>query len=430
MEAQLIKQEDGAVLKESACDTSDYLISVACGAIAGLVDIFFVGMPGESTLGTWTDLQVDTAVKKFASLSGWNPKPEKADSVASAIGWLEKNYSVNYDQRHTADVGNLFPMNTKNHHIKSLSHAPDIVGLFFSVLNQFTSTSAFISGGQLIMLQTETYELQGGNFPAKLFCGVANWFGHVMSDIAGSSGSRGNGGRGSGLAIPFFELFQMCTFGEFQVGKDRQDFATLAIRAFQEGYDARFGLAMAIPVLICDLSIRLLWMVKRRFYLKMPVNECIPTSRHSDLRVMLLFGNGTLCIMDGADAAIRSDGNWLLFFMRMNIIAWARFLILVLKEICIRVGISATFEKQLDAYKQITASLRAYLLQLQQIDVEAFRRETEQFDRFAKYTDLIMDERQLNAALKASMIELGIRLPWDGDFDLFMRDKNKHLSFE
>ena len=430
MEAQLIKQEDGAVLKESACDTSDYLISVACGAIAGLVDIFFVGMPGESTLGTWTDLQVDTAVKKFASLSGWNPKPEKADSVASAIGWLEKNYRVNYDQRHTADVGNLCPMNTKNHHIKSLSHAPDIVGLFFSVLNQFTSTSAFISGGQLIMLQTETYELQGGNFPAKLFCGVANWFGHIMSDIAGSSGSRGNGGRGSGLAIPFFELFQMCTFGEFQVGKDRQDFATLAIRAFQEGYDARFGLAMAIPVLICDLSIRLLWMVKRRFYLKMPVNECIPTSRHSDLRVMLLFGNGTLCIMDGADAAIRSDGNWLLFFMRMNIIAWARFLTLVLKEICIRVGISATFEKQLDAYKQITASLRAYLLQLQQIDVEAFRRETEQFDRFAKYTDLIMDERQLNAALKASMIELGIRLPWDGDFDLFMRDKNKHLSFE
>ena len=63
------------------------------------------------------------------------------------------------------------------------------------------------------MIQTETFELQGGNFSAKLFCGVANWFGHIMSDIAGSSGSQG---RGSGLAIPFFELFQMCTFGEFQ----------------------------------------------------------------------------------------------------------------------------------------------------------------------------------------------------------------------
>ena len=26
-------------------------------------------------------------------------------------------------------------MSTKNHHIKSLSHSPDIIGLFFSVLN-------------------------------------------------------------------------------------------------------------------------------------------------------------------------------------------------------------------------------------------------------------------------------------------------------
>ena len=324
-------------------------------------------------------------------------------------------------------MGNVFSMNTKNHHIKSLSHAPDAIGLFFSVLNQFTSTSAFISGGQLIMIQTETFELQGGNFPAKLFCGVANWFGHIMSDIAGSSGSQG---RGSGLAIPFFELFQMCTFGEFQIGKDRQDFATLAIRAFQDGYDARFGLTMAIPVLICDLSIRLLWMIKRRFYLKLPMNECIPTSKHTDLRVMLLFGNGTLCIMDGADAAIRSGGNWLLFFTRMNIIAWARFLTLVLKEICIRTGISALLEKQLNAYKQITAALHSYLLQLQQIDAEAFRRETEQFNRFAQYTDTILDERQLNIALKASMIELGISLPWGGDFDLFMQDKSKHLRFE
>ena len=222
----------------------------------------------------------------------------------------------------------------------------------------------------------------------------------------------------------------MCTFGEFQIGKDRQDFATLAIRAFQDGYDARFGLTMAIPVLICDLSIRLLWMIKRRFYLKLPMNECIPTSKHTDLRVMLLFGNGTLCIMDGADAAIRSGGNWLLFFTRMNIIAWARFLTLVLKEICIRTGISALLEKQLNAYKQITAALHSYLLQLQQIDAEAFRRETEQFNRFAQYTDTILDEGQLNIALKASMIELGISLPWDGDFDLFMQDKSKHLRFE
>lgn len=426
----LIKREDSDLLQRSKCDTSDYLIASACGAVAGLVDIFFVGAPGESILGNWTDAQVDKAVIKFARMSGWSPKPEKADSIASAIGWLERNFKVNYDQRHTADVGGLFSMTTKNHHIKSLAHSPDIVGLFFSVLSQFTSTSAFIDNGKLIMIQTETFELIGGNLPAKLFCGFSNWLGHVMSDIAGSSGSRGNSGRGAGIAIPFFELFQFCSFGEFQIGKDRQDFATLAVRTFQEGYDARFGLTMSIPVLLCDLSIRLIWMLKRYFYMKWPMRECIPSAKHEDLRVMLLFGNGVLCLMDGADAAIRSGGNWLLFFSRMNLIAWTRFLTLVLKEICIRAGISAPLQKQLDAYKRITEALHNYLEQLQRIDAEAFHKETQQFARLASYTDRVLDEQQLNTALKMCMSDLGINLPWEGDFDTFMQDKSNHLVFE
>jgi hypothetical protein len=100
--------------------------------------------------------------------------------------------------------------------------------------------------------------LEGGNFIAKLFCGFANWIGHIMSDMAGSSGGRGgNTGRGSGVVMPFYELFQLCNFGKFSVGKDKQDLATIATRAFQEGYDFRFGLALAIPVLFTELSIKI-----------------------------------------------------------------------------------------------------------------------------------------------------------------------------
>lgn len=113
---------------------------------------------------------------------------------------------MNYDQRHSADVENLFDMSTRNHHMMSLAHSPDLVGLFFSLLNQFTSTSSFIAEGQLVTIRSDTYELQGGNFVAKLFCGIANWFGHIMSDIAGSSGSRGNSGRGAGVVIPFMNF--------------------------------------------------------------------------------------------------------------------------------------------------------------------------------------------------------------------------------
>ena len=94
----LIEKKDGELLQKHACDSSDYLIAVACGAVSGLVDIFLVGAPSQSVIGKWTDAQVDEAVKKFAEKSGWSPRPGKEGNVASAIGYLERQYKVNYDR--------------------------------------------------------------------------------------------------------------------------------------------------------------------------------------------------------------------------------------------------------------------------------------------------------------------------------------------
>ena len=412
------------------CDKYDYLIAVACGAVGGMVDIFLVGAPGDSSLVKWTDTQVDNAVKKFAKLSGWKPKSDKSNNVASAIGFLEKKFKVNYDQRHSADVDNLFNMSTKNHHMMSLSHSPDIVGLFFSILNQFTSTSSFVANGQLITIKTETYELQGNNFISKIFCGIANWFGHVMSDIAGSSGSKGNDGRGSGIVMPFYELFGFCKFGKFNVGKDKQDLATIATRAFQEGYDFRFGLATAIPVIITDLSIRLIWAIRRHFQYGKSLKECIPTKKHADLRVMLLFGNGTLCVMDGIDAGVKSGGNFLSFFMRLNVIAWFRFVTLVLKEVCIRVGISSPLQAYLESYKKINEALLFYLKELEKIDIEAFKRETQEYNNIMNKFKNTTTNEELNSMLLETFDRMGFNKPWEGDFNEHMSNKNATLIFE
>lgn len=424
-------EENRELLKgRDKCDKYDYLAAVACGAVGGMIDIFLVGSPGDSVLGNWTDSQVDNAVKRFAKLTGWNPREGKEGNINSAIGFLERKFKVNYDQRHTADVGNSFQMSIKNHHMMSLSHSPDIVGLFFSLLNQFTSTSSFIAEGQLKKIKSDTFELQGGNFIAKLFCGIANWFGHIMSDIAGSTGSRGGVGRGSGVVIPFYELFQFCKFGKFQVGQDRQDLATIAIRAFQQGYDLRFGMAMAIPVIITDLSIRLIWSLRRHFQFGIPLNECIPTLKHDSLRVMLLFGNGTLCVMNGIDAGIHSGGNFLIFFMRLNLIAWFRFVTLVLKEVCIRVGFSNALQKQIEAFKRINEALLIYLHELEEIDVEAFKKETEQYNQIIEAFAAAKTEKELNTMLLDIFDQLGWKKPWEGDFDKHMSNKNAVLVFE
>jgi len=417
------------------CDKYDYLVAVGCGAIGGLVDIFFVGTPKDSVLGKWTDTQVDNAVKGFAKKMGWSPRAGQEDNIRSAIGFLENGskksgfngFKVNYDQAKSTDVNNLFKMAPNNHHMLSLAHSPDIVGLFFSILNQFTATSTFIANGQLITIKTENFELQGNNFVSKIFCGIANWFGHIMSDIAGSSGSVK---RGSGVVIPFYELLGFCKFGKFNVGKDKQDLATIATRAFQEGYDFRHGLAMAIPVVITDLSIRLIWAIRRHFQYERPLKECIPTSRHDDLRIMLLLGNGTLCIMDGMDAGLRCGGNFLAFFTRLNLIAWFRFVTLVLKEVFIRVGIVDALQMNIEAFKRINEALLMYLHELEKIDIELFKKETEEYNKVVGIFSLAKTDKELNIMLLNTYDELRLNKPWQGDFDEHMSNKNGTLVFE
>ncbi|HFQ5015522.1 TPA: hypothetical protein ACGUP9_001515 [Vibrio vulnificus] len=324
--------KDEFTIKNAQCDKYDYLIAGTCGVIGGLIDVLFVGMPGEGKLTKVADSAVDLAVEKFASMCGWQGGKEGGDSTKSAIDYLEDNFKVNYDQTTTfgknGTDGAVKNLSMKNHHLKSLGHSPDLIGLFFSILNQFTDTSTFISNGQIITIDTNTHELKGGNFVSKIFSGFANWLGHLFSDMAGSSGSQG---RGTGIPIPFYNLLLLFDVGEF--GQHRQSFATVATKVFEQGYDFRHGVAMAIPVLITELLTRLMWTIKQRLYHKKPWQECIPSASNPELRRMLLVAHGSLCLIDAGDAALKSGGDMVQFLLRTNLIGWARFGTLALKEV-------------------------------------------------------------------------------------------------
>lgn len=421
------KEKQALMIENDKCDKYDYLVAVACGAIGGLVDIFLVGAPGDTILGNWTDKQVNNVVMAFAKTQGWKSN----DNVKSAIGYLERHFGVNYDQRKAADVNYAFDISPSSHHMMSLAHSSDIIGLFFSILNQFTSTSSFIVNGSIITISTKTFELQGSNFISKIFCGIFNWFAHLMSDVAGSSGSHG---RGVGIVIPFYELFGLCNFGSFDVNGEKKTLAEIAMNAFTydngtKSYDFRFGLAQAIPVVLMDLCIRTIWAIRRHFQYGKPVKECIPTNDHPDLRVMLIVGNGTLCAMDGIDAAVRSGGNFLMFFMRLNLIAWFRFIKLVLKEVCIRLGIAADIQALLDSFRRVNEGLAAYLEELKKIDYEAYKMEVNKYQPLADEIQKADDEETLNKCLLGFYDRLGIEKPWKGDFDEFMSDRNNKLVF-
>ena len=112
-------------------------------------------------------------------------------------------------------------------------------------------------------------------------------------------------------------------------------------RVFQEGYDFRFSVATAIPVIMQDLMIRVFWAIRQHYFEGKPWGDCIPNSKHADLRIMLIVGCATLCLVDGTDAAIRgamAGGNILVFILHLNYVAWFRLVMLVLKELIIRYG--------------------------------------------------------------------------------------------
>lgn len=417
---ELLQQKD-------KCDKYDYLIASACGAIGGMIDIFLVGTPGSSMMCNWTDQQVNHAVMGFAKMLGWNPKDQNKDHVNSAIGFLERKFRINYDQRKPGDVGNLFKIAPSTHHMMSLAHSPDIVGLFFSILNQFTSTSSFFSNGKLVTVVTDSFELRGNNFIMCIMCGIANWFGHLMSDVAGSSGSHK---RGMGIVMPFYEFFGVCKFGSFSTKEGKKQLSEIAMQAFTQGYDLRFGMAQSISLIVTELSIRFVWSLRQHFYYYRPIWECVPTMRNETLRVMLLLGNGVLCIMDGMDAAVRSGGDFLMFFMRLNLVAWYRFVSLALKEVCIRVGLSHALQMDIDAYQRINEALQEYLYELEKIDIEQFRKEAGKYKNAAFALRMVCTEEELNVKLLELFEQAGIHKPWQGNFGEHMSNKNGTLTFE
>ena len=73
LELQKRIKEDFAY-KNANCDKYDYMIAGTCGVIGGIIDVLFVGKPGESDLGDYVDKKANDITMKFAEMLGWDKK--------------------------------------------------------------------------------------------------------------------------------------------------------------------------------------------------------------------------------------------------------------------------------------------------------------------------------------------------------------------
>ncbi|OUQ15140.1 hypothetical protein B5E87_00875 [Massilimicrobiota sp. An142] len=330
------------------CDKLDYILAASSGALCGIVDIFLVGKPEESFLGDITDKWFSARTMDFAKLC--HPDKKSFDNLESALRFLEKNFKVPYDQTGLGDTGRaVFDLNAKNHHFKSLAHNPSLLGLFFSILNQFTNTSHFVTDGHLVSLQQadEKWELQGKNLPSKLFCGFVNWFGHLVSDVAGSQSSARKVNRGMGIPSPFWiwtnDILAIKAKLGLNITETDKSMNELALKIFEQGYDVRFQTTQAIPVFLNEMIVRFIYSVRRLFKyfsetsrsdqsFKLMWEKCEPFSNPSVKR-MLTVAHGTFCLIDVGDAVgkafVSGKGtfNAVEFVLRLNIVGVGRFAI-------------------------------------------------------------------------------------------------------
>ena len=338
------------------CDKLDYALAASSGALCGIIDIFLVGKPSQSPVGDITDEWFANRTKDFAKLFGWEDDGKKPFS--SAIKHLEKKFKIPYDQSSSGGAAKeVFHLTPSNHHFKSLAHNPSLLGLFFSILDQFNNSSHFVTGGQLVSLieADGKFELQGHNVPSKLFCAIVNWFGHLISDMSGSHTSKG---RGMGIPSPLWtwtnDIIAIKSKLNMPISQFDDNINEIAIKIFEQGYDARFQTTQAIPVFINELIVRLFYSIRRfgKYFaetnkdlrsVKSLWEACEPFSNHTVKR-MLTVAHGTFCLIDIGDATVRgfiaSGGsfNFTELLLRLNIVGVGRLTISLYGEVRRKVG--------------------------------------------------------------------------------------------
>lgn len=338
-------------------DGIDYTVAVASGIIAGIIDSVWVGEFSIDRANEWGNEKVDNFVVKIAQSQGYD-----GNDLEGAIRHLEEKCPIAADKA-TNDFGGGL-----QHHLRDFSHHPTPVGLFFSLLTQFTGNAYGTDvAGVFKIVPVDATELIGKNFPEKITFGVVKWFFHMVSDMAGSSTSVGKGNLGTGLpgplvsflkeisALPIFRNMNEKGYKEFSVWISKLFNGTLLGKRDENGkliegvkFDLRTEIGVArelgrqtIPVIVNECIVRGFYFARRLFAeIKDSNVKSVPDLKNINWKNTLPFKNRTVVRMitiststfmafDIADAAIRSGGFNASCVLRINFVGIGRFAIAI-----------------------------------------------------------------------------------------------------
>ena len=320
----------------------------------------------------------------------------------------------------------VFDLNPSNHHFKSLGHQPTLIGLIFSIIDQFTNQSHFVTDGQLVTLEDAngSFQLKGNSFLEKIFCGFVNWLGHLVSDVAGSSGSSS---RGMGIPSPIWSWVNSLIVLKRELGISASDFdrriCDIAVEVYKQGVDLRFTISQSIPVVINELIVRLFYSLRRfialykskgnRHYSWNEIwRKCKPF-KDPTLTRMLTVAHGTFCALDISDATIRSfikgGGNFnpVEFFVRLNIVGVGRFSVALYGEFKMAMNIR-TAKHRANFAKKERCIIEDYINGLNELSIYY------NDDNFSNFVKMVADSKNIRETFEQTGIiaeERGVNNP-------------------
>lgn len=89
-----------------------------------------------------------------------------------------------------------------------------------------------------------------------------------------------------------------------------------------------------------------------------------------------------------------------------------------------------TMSTDVNYFREQAAYFEKYAAQLMKIDLNQFKRETTLYSNAARRLDSVKNEQELNTILHDILGTLDIKLPWQGNFNDFMGNRNNTLVFE
>lgn len=329
----------------NSADGIDYMVAVGSGILAGLVDSLWVGEFNMERGKAWSNKTVNDFVMKVAKAKGY-----EGDRLDGAIKYLEDKFPIPGDN---VWKGKGVGISAKSHHLDDLAHHPTPIGLFFSILTQFTKTGYFQnSEGDFlpITIDENSEGLIGNDIPSKIFAGTVNWFFHLVSDM---SGSNKTAGVGMGIPGPIVALLKEVSMipGLNKTGLAKKIKEIFVIEKFDLRSELAVGYEIgrqAMPVIMNEVIVRAFYFIRRllievkekQSFKEIEWNKTLPWKNRTIVR-MLTIATGTFTLIDLCDAAIRggikSGGNPAMFakefILRVNFVGAGRFAIAVATDV-------------------------------------------------------------------------------------------------